>query len=409
MKKFISILFIVLGLQLSAQNTFHLIVSIDRYSDIAESCTEDFKNMKKQFADIAKAIDMKFKVHDIEFNTEKTIQFIETFNCEPTDIVFYYYSGHGYRFHDQKVVWPYLDICDMDEEECGVSLDWVHRELIMKKPKMSFAFGDCCNSIVEMDEPKSFLTRSRGIKGSTKGYKALFNLNNVHIVSSGSLPGQYSLGTDYGGIYTNSLLNVLKKSQHIENLSWKYVLDKTKSTTINDSDKEHTPHYMILLGGDAYYSEGKYPDNTADDIVEEWIGPDEWEHNAGDYEDQYLEYEKMENELYDMALLILLGMYMDDDFFSEQEEEKMISFFTEIFDLWGYDSESGIIFIQYLQEAFETSSDNEFDIWFEDGITLIKEELTVEEEQDFYNTMKQMVDNPNSYEFKEYIKTLKEL
>ena len=54
---------IIFSLNVHAQvnGTLHLICSIDKYSNIAESCKEDFKNVKNQFNSIASEIKMTFQ------------------------------------------------------------------------------------------------------------------------------------------------------------------------------------------------------------------------------------------------------------------------------------------------------------------------------------------------------------
>jgi len=408
MKKIILIISFFIALQASAQNTFHVIMSIDRYSNIAESCKIDYQNISKDFKAISSSLGMEYKEYDINFTTEESRDFINNFICDPTDIVFYYYSGHGYRYGDQKTVWPYLNICKSEEDECGVSLDWVHKQLIEKKPKMSISIGDCCNSLVDGNEPKTYLSRNRSLGSSAAGYEALFNQEDVHIVASGSLPGEYSLGTDVGGIYTNNLLSVIKRSKTSASVTWKDVLYKAKKKANEESDKEQSPHFMIKSAGKALYSEGEYPNTDDETIPEELVNPDEWTDGGEEWEEDYTEAENAEEELYDIALIIVMGLYADDADLSDNEYNALNEYFEAIFSEMGYAENSGSEFITFLGDEIDNVSDEDFELWFNDSFDFLTQVLSEDEANAIYSSIEEMVDNPDQEGFVEYMLSLRE-
>ena len=58
--------------------TIHVINVIDRYSNIAESCDVDAKNIEKLFTNISNDIGMTLETYNIEFDQAKTIECIHS-------------------------------------------------------------------------------------------------------------------------------------------------------------------------------------------------------------------------------------------------------------------------------------------------------------------------------------------
>jgi hypothetical protein len=446
MKKRLSILFIICALacQSFAQTgTFHLICDIDRYSNIAESCKKDFENIKAFLSDVASDLKILIKVYDIEFYATDSKKFISDFKCGPNDIVFYYYSGHGFRYDDQDVVWPYLNVCKKDNdpiEKCALSLNWVYQEIEKKGPRLAISMGDCCNSLIGMNEPKMSLSRNLTFRNQhqPEGYKKLFLETKGIIVASGCIPGQYSLGTDEGGIYTNSLIEVLKNSRENSSVNWKVVLAKATSIAETNSNKEQKPQFMIADSDGKFYSEGKYPENLVIADVNNNVNnninninnnvnnnvnsivnndnPDNQDYNVYDDED-YKEYEdnyddtEMESEaLYSMGFIYILGLSSDDENISDKELNSFYDFFNSTMTDWGYESENVDQFTEELAKWIEKIPESEMEAELTNSLSILKKYYDKEN----YNTivfenLVQMVDNPDSEGFKNIVAAFKSM
>jgi hypothetical protein len=431
MKKKIAIIIIisVLTLPIFAQTgTLHLICNIDRFSNIAESCKKDFANMKTFLTDVTNDLKIPMKVYDVEFYAKDSKKFISNFKCGPNDIVFYYYSGHGFRYDDQDVVWPYMNVCKSNNdpmETCALSLNWVFQEIQKKGPRLTISMGDCCNSLVGMNEPKMSLSRSMTYRSQhvPEGYKKLFLETDGLVVASGSIPGQYSLGTEDGGMYTNSLIEVLKNSRENASVSWKVVLAKAVSITENNSNKEQKPHFMVVDKSGRFYSEGKYPENqdVADvndnnennQVNDDPTVQDNNVYNEEDYQEYEEGYDQAEVEsqvLYSMGFIYILGLSSDDGNISEKELTAFYNFFNSTMTEWGYESENVDQFIDELSKWLENMPESEMENELTNSIKTLKKYY----EKDDYNsivfeTLTQMVDNKNAKGFKDILKAFKAL
>ncbi len=424
-KIIITLIISIITWPIFAQNgTIHLICYIDRYSNIAESCKKDFENIKTLITDVAKDLNIPIKVYDIEFYSTASKKFISDFKCGPNDIVFYYYSGHGFRYDDQDVVWPYMNVCKSNNdpiEKCALSLNWVYQELEKKGPRLTISMGDCCNSLIGMNEPKMSLSRSLSYRSqhAPDGYKKLFLETKGVVVASGSIAGQYSLGTEDGGIYSNSLIEVLKNSRENSAVSWQAVLAKTTSISLTNSDNKQKPQFMVSDGQGIFYSEGKYPDenviadNNNNQVIEDNPTDDNNvsdDNNYVEYNEDYNESELQSEALYAMGFIYILGLSADDNNISDAEQEAFYNFFNSTMTDWGYESSNVDEFINELAKWLENMQESDVEAELTNSLSNLKKSYDDEN----YNTivfenLKQMVDNQDSEGFEGMLALFKSL
>lgn len=412
MKKAILIIIIatIFNVGLFAQ-TIYVITVIDRYSNIAESCEVDFNNIKEIFTNISNDVGMELKIYDTEFDQAQTISFINNFTCSPDDVVFFYYSGHGFRYSDQdNNVWPYLNVCQEGQspEECGVDINWVHQQLIEKNPRLSIAIGDCCNNQIDWLEPRNVLSRSTTYKSNNTadGYEKLFGKSSGHIIASGSIPGQYSLGTQTGGLFTNGIIDALKKARGIETITWKNIFEKAQNYTLNTSNSDQKPHYLLQMPSGNLYSEGEYPE--LDEIVDipdqddEWIEPDEWE-DDGNWEDEYADEESTEQILYDLGIIFMFGITFDDDIISDNEYDYLYDYFDIMLAENGYDESDTELFFTYLGEEIEDLEDYELYDWLDEAIIYLYDTYGEEEFLLYFDDLATIADHPESEGYDQFL------
>jgi hypothetical protein len=444
-RNIIILLFSILSFSALSQNgTFHLICVIDRYSNIAESCKKDFDNIKKFITNVTNDLKIPLKVYDVEFYAAKSKKFITDFKCSPNDIVFFYYSGHGYRYNDQDVVWPFLNVCKSENDQidqCALSLNWVYKEIEKKNPRLTISLGDCCNSLIGINEPKMQLSRDIKYKSqhAPEGYKNLFLETKGTIVASGSIPGQYSLGTEDGGIFSNSLIEVLTNSRENSSVNWKLVMAKATTDAESNSKKEQKPHFMVIDEKGTFYSEGNYPDNQLvvnnnvtnnddNNVVNNNDVPDVNNVNDNpddntndDYniytDDEYEEYveEYDENQLqsdalFSMGLIYIAGLGSDDGNISETEMNSFYEFFNSTMTGWGYQAENVNDFIEKLSKWLENMNENEVQTELTNSLQTLKKSYDDENfNQIVFDNLKQMVDNPKSADFQQMLTYFKSL
>jgi len=449
MKKRITITLIIciLSWPILAQNVkFHLICNIDRYSNVAESCKKDFDNVKAFFTDVANDLKIPIEVYDVDFYGAESKKFITAFKCSPNDIVFYYYSGHGFRYDDQDVVWPYLHACKKDTDpidKCSLSLNWVYQEIKKKNPRLTIAIGDCCNSLIGLNEPKMSLSRSLTYRNvhQPNGYKKLFLETKGSIVASGSIPKQYSYGTEEGGMFSNSLIEVLKNSRENPSVTWKAALTKATSITLTNSEKKQKPHFMVSDSQGMFYSEGKYPDdkiianntnnkpnnNTSNTNNKPNNNNNNKPNNTNNnkpnnntnnntinddkvYNEKYNQEEMQSEALYAMGLIYIVGLSADDSDISDAEQTAFYDFFSSTMTDWGYEADNVDQFIVELAKWIENMLESELETELSNSLSILKKYYDAKNYKIIvYDNLNIMVDDKTAQGFKDVLTLFKSM
>lgn len=232
---------------------------------IGPSVTVDFERMGIEMSSISSFIGYKLKKYyyydtPARFSRSSLERVLTNLTCQPNDIVFFYYSGHGLRAVNEESQYPEMVLKvpygAASDSELYPLYD-VYKIIKRKSPRLTIVFGDLCNSTA-----KGFYKQSTSEKGaSTKStsvcdtYKNLFLNVKGGIIATSSKPGQtsgcatFADGTDAGGCFTASFLDCLgtcvSKGQ---NVSWETLLHKTRELTKkisapNENGEHQNPIY----------------------------------------------------------------------------------------------------------------------------------------------------------------------
>ena len=251
MKNISTLCLIVLFLSMSKmtcgqEKAIHLILSIDKYSNIAQSCSKDEINVNNWISKVSDYTELRKKVYDLAFSKDKVQSFLSSFECDSNDVILFYYSGHGFRYRNQEIKWPYLYVSNQDEtvNEAGLSLEWVKKELIKKGARLVIVFADCCNNIIPIDIP----AETDYVQLRTNYNKLFMNVKG-HVIASSSVPSQYSYGTSIGGMFTNSFLKSVDEFLGYDQskITWPQLLEMTKKETLKISSNRQKPQFEFLL------------------------------------------------------------------------------------------------------------------------------------------------------------------
>jgi hypothetical protein len=145
-------LWLVLGTFGRAQ-TFHAILVADTKDPVlADACKRDMDVMHRQFVQMAAAIQYQLDeqiVAQDNFGQKRLLEVIRAIKPQPDDILFLYYTGHGYNLTNRSDRFPIL----MLEKEDAVvqhnpGLLSIHKQLKSKGVRLCITFGDCCNEVV---------------------------------------------------------------------------------------------------------------------------------------------------------------------------------------------------------------------------------------------------------------------
>jgi len=186
-----------------ADGTLHALIVVDTDDrSVGESVKIDLQNMQNLMRDISQYTEMRENTQQISGNdvTRGNVNSaINNLSVGSNDVVFFYYSGHG--FNPGRSKWPAMSLNDG-----SLTLKEVKATLKRKKPRLLIVMADTCNSFTGGRFPP--LGSARG----SDNYKELFLKYQGVITASSSKPGQYSWGNErIGGLYTYQFLGSLNQ------------------------------------------------------------------------------------------------------------------------------------------------------------------------------------------------------
>lgn len=230
--------------------TLHALVLVDEYSDISAACIADKFKIEEEVQIIAQKTRLKLNLQQIDYSKADLETTIEELEVNENDVIFFYFTGHGYRYEDQIQcgALPYLYLTKDKEHlyEAGVCLESITEQLKAKAPRLLISLADCCNNILPYEEP---IAMNTALVGAI--YKKLFLESEGHIIATSSLPGQYSFATNNGGYFTNSFLEVIRNLASLDSdlseVSWDKVLSQTTAKTIISSESKQKPQYQVNI------------------------------------------------------------------------------------------------------------------------------------------------------------------
>lgn len=233
-----------------AQSIHLLLIGDTNDRSIGQSVVVDLGHIQTLASKISKETGMPLKTQTIkgaDFKEAKILSLLENVRSGPKDMVFFYYSGHGYRTRGTKTKWPLMYVPDARND--GIDFQLVIQKLESKNPRMIIAFVDACNSYSD----SSRAVNLRVLKEIPKeNYKKLFVDFSGRIYASGSTPGQYSFGDDEnGGLFTDNWLRTLDVSLRSSNPTWKGIMEIAGRPLNTDvrSQPTQNPQYEIKNNG----------------------------------------------------------------------------------------------------------------------------------------------------------------
>lgn len=229
--------------------TLHALLVGDTYDeDIGQDCQQDLINMKSMLQDASKHTGMKSMVKvvkDQQATTTSILNYLNNLILDKDDVLFLYFSMHGYRTASKKNPWPNLYL---GEEGIGIDFHYISQFGKDKMPRLLISIADVCNSyspegsiptITGKLNKKSAAAAEPNI---AENYKKLFLNAKGSIVISGSLPGEYSWSTEQGGAFTVSFLRTLRNNiKSSKNPTWNQIL-KIASQTVEKTSQSFDPN-----------------------------------------------------------------------------------------------------------------------------------------------------------------------
>lgn len=224
--------------------TLHFfIVANTEIGDIGKSCDVDKRNYVSEFEGVAEALSMNFKPYIFDgknFTKTKVMDAIKNMSVEKNDVVFFVYTGHGFRWSDQTDKYPMMDmrynVYQKISEENAIALSDVYSKITAKGGRLNIVFGDCCNSDVGINQRtnSTFLASRSNPNFKQEKLEKLFLKSSGSLIATAASPGEVSWSNDVnGGFFTSSFLSAFH--EEISFLSndvadWDGLIKKTVET-----------------------------------------------------------------------------------------------------------------------------------------------------------------------------------
>ena len=228
--------------------TFHLIVVANtEVSDIGQACKVDLANVKSEFKGVAKALNMTYDeqlVSGEKYGKQELSDVVRKMSVGTNDVILFVYTGHGFRFADQKDQYPNMDLSATSYDDITknyVAVSDVYRELSQKGARLCLVFSDCCNSEISLNRPvlasNSLYSRSNNSYDKDK-LKSLFVDSKGSLVATAAKPGEYSWCGTNGGFFLMSLLESMRNQISVISTvtpSWNTLVSDAISSALKKS------------------------------------------------------------------------------------------------------------------------------------------------------------------------------
>ncbi len=223
--------------QLLPAATLHAILVADTndYS-IGDSNKQDLHNLENLVKLISQQTGLTLQSVSLEgeqFSQEQVESALNNLTVAKEDVVIFYYSGHGGRALTKTTRWPSLAL---NKKATGAAslydFDNIIERLQQKRPRLFLAIADACNNVVP--PPKD-----RGMP-KVGEYRELFLNYQGHLIFASSKPGQPSVGTTTGGLFTNAWLASLNSET-----TWERIIKRSTVQIAVEEGKVQTPQAVF--------------------------------------------------------------------------------------------------------------------------------------------------------------------
>ncbi len=226
-----------------------LMVANTEVDDIGIACQQDVKNITNEFRNIARVLEIPYEqtvISESAFNKNNVAKAVKEFSPNPNDIAVFIYSGHGFRFKDQKEFYPSIDLSptayDKAVDNYSTMTD-IYNEIIKKGAKLNIVLSDCCNTQIGATTPSSISVNTLFSRAShsldTNKLRELFLGSQGNVWATAASPGEASWCGVKGGFFLLSFIESLRyqiSSLTEEKPSW----DSLINLTIDEAYKKTT-------------------------------------------------------------------------------------------------------------------------------------------------------------------------
>ncbi len=239
--------------------TLHLVEVVNtEIGDIGEACARDYKNIKNQMKGVTQALGIQLREYSVtgdDFSRKAVVNALNRLRPGSNDIVFFLYSGHGFRFSNQRSKFPCIFLSTSEyedlEDDNYMEMAKIYDEVVGKGARLNIVLSDCCNSRIDEEAPyytKGTLLSRNNNNFSLERLQDLFIRSHGSLLCSSSSPGETSVCDMSGGYFTLSFIRSMRKEISVLNtspVSWENLITTTINTARERSESDGSVQHGI--------------------------------------------------------------------------------------------------------------------------------------------------------------------
>lgn len=232
--------------------TLHIFIIADT-EDKTIGAIKDYPAMQAQVREIASMTHMNIQEYFYEkkgITGEFLKNKIQNLSCKPNDVIWFYYTGHGFNAEAGSGQFPGFEL-----DGTNFAQERVHQKLSQKGARLVITMYDCCNW--HGKRPQHTGRKILLDAPLRENYFALFReaVGDVKVASNTAGFQKYSYGNpDHGGLFSETFRQVLDSQLKgsYEDCTWERLLSKTRRITSKraanlESPREQTPYYELNI------------------------------------------------------------------------------------------------------------------------------------------------------------------
>lgn len=238
---------------------FVILVGDTTNATLGRACQSDLVAMRKEVQRIAEFSNLHLNlvtIRGVAVTSGKVLQELSKLPITSKDVVFLYFSQHGYRVNSMTAPWPNLFFGVSND---GVNFDDINQMILSKGPRLLFSLADVCNNVLPEDQAppvvlvKDLQADDKKIEKVIKNnYRELFGKTKGAIIISGAIPGTVSYSyTLKGSMCTIALLECIRDEVRLQQgCCWQSILDNLIPKTQQKAEAskvQQTPQFQLLL------------------------------------------------------------------------------------------------------------------------------------------------------------------
>jgi len=237
------------------------ILVADTYDEnIGEDDRYDNLTLNKELKAIAQCLGIEISITNITANRAYDKRYLANAitNLRPAknDIVFFCFNGHGFRWDDQKDMYPNICMIGPNDDVYGhyVATTDIYNAIKAKGARLSVVITDCCNSKYGAYAPHqkdNTLFSRTNARVSKKRMQELFLGTKGVILVTAAKPGEYAWSFETGSAFTQSFISQLRKeasADQTETPNWQRLIDNAiESARRKTTSCENTQHGMRYM------------------------------------------------------------------------------------------------------------------------------------------------------------------